>query len=66
MRPDHVAGLVADAGDVVDRAVGVVDVAQHDPVLVPQPRQGGGVADVAALEVVDRDDAARCPTGRAR
>ena len=50
---DHVAGPVADAGDVVDRAVGVVDVAEHHPVLVPELGQRVGVAGVVALEVVD-------------
>ena len=39
-QPDHVAGLVGDAGDVVDRAVGVVQVAQHDPVAVVELRAG--------------------------
>ena len=34
--PHHVAGLVADAGDVVEAAVGVVDVAEHDAVVVAQ------------------------------
>ena len=35
--PTTLRPVVADAGDVVDRAVGVVDVAEHDPVLVPEP-----------------------------
>ena len=52
---DHVAACVAYAGDVVHRSVGVVDVAKHDATLAAQLGQGDGVADVVALEVVDRD-----------
>ena len=36
-QPDDVARLVGDAGDVVDRAVGVVQVPQHHAILVVQP-----------------------------
>ena len=43
--PDHVAALVADPGDVVDRAVRVVDVAHHDPVVAR------GSASVSASQV---------------
>ena len=41
---DDVAGLVADAGDVVEAAVGVVDVADDDAVVVVQGAQRVGVA----------------------
>ena len=54
-QPHDVAALVADAGDVVDRAVRVVHVAQDDPVLVAELGQRLGRAGVVALEVVDRD-----------
>src|SRR5690349_20674883 len=43
---DDVATLVAHAGDVVDRAVRVVDVAEHDAVAVLQLAQGLGAARV--------------------
>ena len=69
IRPDDVPPLVADAGDVVDRSVGVVDVAEHHPVLVPEPGQRLGVADVVALEMVDRNPqlgARRPPPGQHR
>ena len=39
---DDVAPLVADSGDVVDRAIWVVDVAQHDPVIALQLGQRPG------------------------
>ena len=55
MRPTTLPAVVADAGDVVDRAVGVLGVAQDHPVPAAQLGQGGLVADVAAQEVVDRD-----------
>ena len=35
--------------------LGFCDVAHHDAVVGPEPRQRLGVADVVALEVVDRD-----------
>ena len=53
--PDDVAPGVAHPGDVVDRAVRVVRVAQHDAVLAAQLGERRGVAGVVALEVVDRD-----------
>ena len=53
-QPDHVAALTADTGYFVDRPVRIVDIAQDDPVLVPQPGERPGVAGVVALEVVDR------------
>ena len=52
---DDVAGLVADPGDVVARAVRVLDVPHHDPLLRPGAVASAVVADVVALEVVDRD-----------
>ena len=52
---DDVAAFVADAGDVVEAAVGVVDVANDDAVFGSQLLEGGRVADEVALEVVDRD-----------
>ena len=56
-QPDDVAALVADAGDVAQRAVGVVaEVADDDPPLPLQPVQRLGVGDVAALAVLQRDD----------
>src|SRR4051794_24461125 len=48
---EDVAGLVADAGDVLHRAVVVVGVAEHD--LVGDRVEVGGV--VAAGRVLDRD-----------
>jgi hypothetical protein len=53
--PDDVAPRRADAGDVVGRTVGVVDVADHNTVLGAQLRERLGRAGVVALEVVDRD-----------
>jgi hypothetical protein len=52
---DHVAALVAHAGDVVGRPVWVVDVAEHDPVLGSKHGERVGFGGVVALEVVDRD-----------
>ena len=52
---DHVAALVADAGDVVEAAVGVVEVAQDDPGVGAETLERGRVADVVPLEVIDRD-----------
>ena len=54
-QPDDVAGLVADAGDVVEAAVRVLHVADDDAVVGPELGQRLGVAHVVALEVVDRD-----------
>ena len=55
MSPTTLPRLVGDAGDGVDRAVGVVGVAQHHAVLVVQAAQRLVVARVIAREVVDRD-----------
>ena len=52
--PDHVAAFTADPGDVVEAAIGVVHVAQHDPFVVAQTTVGGFIAHVVPLEVVDR------------
>ena len=61
---DDVASLIADAGDVVDRAIGVVDVAEDDPVVGLQLGQRLGVTGVVALEVVDRDAERLADRGR--
>ena len=52
---NHVARGVGDAGDVVDRPVRVVHVAEHDPALAIEFPQGFVVTDVAAGKVVDRE-----------
>ena len=49
----HVATLVADAGDVVEAAVGIVDVADHDAVAGTQLLERRRIAHVVAFEVVD-------------
>ena len=54
MRPTTLPALVGDPGDVVEAAVGIVDVAEHDAVVVAEPAQRVGIAHVVALEVVDR------------
>src|SRR5829696_5624259 len=48
---DDVAALVADASDVVRRAVWVLQVAQHDALLVLQPRKRLRVGEVVSLVV---------------
>ena len=60
-QPDDVAALVADAGDVVEAAVRVVDVAHDDAVVGPQPLERRRVAHVVALEVIDRHAQVRAP-----
>ena len=55
MSPTTLRRLVADAGDVVERAVGILDVAHHDPLFRPERVEGALVADVVALEMVDGD-----------
>ena len=40
IRPDDVSSRIADTGDVVDRSVGIVDVAEDDPVVGPKLGQG--------------------------
>src|SRR5918997_2376909 len=52
--PDHVAALVAHARDVVGRAVGVLQVAQHHALLVLQPRERPGIGEKVALVVGHR------------
>ena len=53
--PDDVALGRADAGDVVRRPVGVVDVAEHDALVGPQFGERALRAGVVAFEVVDRE-----------
>src|SRR5918994_6243836 len=53
---DHVAALVGDAGDVVERAVGIdLEVAGDDLPLPLDPGQRVGVGDEAALAVLEGD-----------
>src|SRR5258708_20999156 len=51
---DDVAGLIADSGDVVHRPIRVVDVAQHDTLLITKLRECLLRARVITLEMVDR------------
>ena len=66
IRPTTLRALIADAGDVVDRAIGVVDIANDDPIITLQLSQGLGVTRVVALEVVDRDAKDLTDLGRVR
>jgi hypothetical protein len=52
---DDVALAIAYSSDVVDRPIGVVEVAEHDPVLRLELGERFPVAGVVALEVVDRN-----------
>src|SRR6478735_8630417 len=53
---DHVAALVADPGDVAQRAVGIdVEVASDDPPLALEPVERLGVSDESALAVLEDD-----------
>src|SRR5688500_17099824 len=53
---DHVAALVGDAGDVVERPVGVdLEVAGDDLPLPLDPGERVGVRDEAALAVLEHD-----------
>ena len=53
--PDDVATVVADPGDVVEAAVGIVGVAHDDAVVGAQLVERRRIAHVVALEVIDRD-----------
>ena len=54
-----VAARVLDAGDGVDRAVGVVDVAEHDLALALDAGQGLGVGEIVSVAVaLGHDDLA--------
>ena len=53
-QPQHVARSSQHAGDVGGRAVGVVAVAEGDPVLVLQPLQPVAVDDIVAVVVRHR------------
>src|SRR5215212_7196705 len=48
---DNVAALVADAGDIMHRPVGVPEVAQHDAFFVFELRDRRGVGEVVPLVV---------------
>jgi uncharacterized protein (UPF0179 family) len=47
---DHVATLVADPCDVVDRSVRIVNVPEHHPVFALQPRKGLLITGIVTFE----------------
>ena len=50
-QPHHVAALAANAGDVAQRAVGIVQVPEHDTVLCFQCVQSALIGEVTSLAV---------------
>src|SRR5262245_36468947 len=53
--PQHVLGLVEDAGDVAGRAVGVADIAEGDLAALLQAVERGCVGKVVAFAMGDRN-----------
>lgn len=61
---EHIAAGVLDAGYVVDRAVGVVDVAEDHLALALDPGQGLGVGEEVSVAVAWVITTSRWPDSR--